>query len=56
MTKRDAKRRVCAGAAKLLDNGGENEWLTADLTPEDAYMMRYALLELIDELRLRGDR
>jgi hypothetical protein len=58
MTKAEAKRRVCDGADKILDNG-ENLWLSADedgsdLSDADYARMREAFGELVAELRRRG--
>lgn len=61
MTKAEAKRRVCDGAAKLLDSGHDNPWLYTDgngnpLSDADAVRMAEAFEELCAELRRRGGR
>lgn len=61
MNKREAMRRVCHGAAVLLDNGSENLWLTreeggsdAQLSAADRRRMQEAFDALCMELRKRG--
>lgn len=59
MDMREAKRRVCAGAAKLLGDDGENLWLEQDdrgepLGDDDLARTRAAFNELVAELRRRG--
>jgi len=58
---REAKRRVCHGAAVILDNGGANLWLEKDehgapLSEADAARMREAFEVLVAELALRGQK
>jgi hypothetical protein len=54
MTRAEAKRRLCAGVAALLDDGHENAWLTEGLSDEDGWRMQSALDEFVMELRRRG--
>lgn len=54
MTKAEAKRYVCDGAWKILDNDSDNEWLSEGLSEADAHRMREAFDELCAELRRRG--
>ena len=59
MTKNEAMRRVCASAAALLDNDGENLWLQqapdgSALSERDQKRMRDAFDRLVAELRRRG--
>ena len=59
MTKREAMRRVCASAAALLDNDGENLWLQqgpdgSELSERDQKRMRDAFDRLVAELHRRG--
>jgi hypothetical protein len=59
MTKTEAKRRVCAGAAAILDNDSENVWLERDLDGSelgeaDRIRMLEAFEELCAELRRRS--
>ncbi len=65
MNKQEAMRRVCHGAAKLLDNGSANEWLGqedgelgggAPLSEADEARMRKAFDKLIEELARRGTK
>ena len=64
MDKREAKRRVCAAAAVILDPiAHENAWLYEDtdadnseLSQADADRMVVALNELVDELLRRARR
>lgn len=53
MTKREAKRAVCLGAADILDNGSENEWLNG-ANEADGKKLQTAFEELCEELRRRG--
>ena len=59
MTKREAKRRVCAAASVILDSGEINELLFQgsggkELSDPDIHRMRFALIDLIWELQRRG--
>lgn len=61
MTKQEAKRRICAGAAMILDNGGSNDWLSGDygdveFSEPDQRRMQEAFEELCAELRRRGEK
>ena len=59
MTRAEAMRRVCAGAAPLLDNSSENRWLQQDpaggeLSAADQKRMFQAFEKLVASLRRRG--
>jgi hypothetical protein len=65
VTRAEAKRRACAGAAMILGNGAEDGWLSAyetalddgktgALSMRDEGLMREAFDELIAELRRRA--
>lgn len=54
MNMAEAKRRVCSGAAAILDNDSENAWLSDDLSESDQRRMKLAFDELVAELRRRG--
>jgi hypothetical protein len=58
VTKAEARRRICAGAAVLLDNGSRNAWLYEGdggaLCESDQRLMRDAFDELVSELQKRA--
>lgn len=54
MTRAEAKRQVCEGAATILDNATENSWLWEGLSESDARRMQEAFDELVTELRRRA--
>lgn len=54
MNQREAMRRICHGAAELLDNGSANLWLSEGLSDADAKRMQDAFAVLCAELWRRG--
>ena len=59
MTKAEAMRKICAGAAVLLGADGETAWIRQDSNGEelgeaDQKRMRAAFQRLCAELRRRG--
>lgn len=59
LSKAEARRRVASGTASLLNEGGENIWLSTgidgeELSEEDAETMTAARDELIAYLRRRA--
>lgn len=60
MTRAEAKRRVCKAVAGILDNDGENAWLSQDdkgrpLSGVDEARMYEAFHDLVAQLRRRGE-
>lgn len=54
MNRREAKRRVAAGAHRLLSSAYDQEWLYEGYSPADAARMEAAFNDLLDELAKRA--
>jgi hypothetical protein len=54
VTRREAKRRVCRGAARILESGSDEMWLWEGFSVADAGRMQTAFEELLNELWRRA--